>query len=211
MDCLRFTQLAQRYADADLGPVHRRLLEAHAAACDPCAATLQDYEVLFGVLGSLERETAPADLEAAVLARVDVRAFCPSARERLLRLFVHPEEFLPSPAQMGVAVGLVLGVLLAAGNGLAAAGLHLSQLLGEAATWTYVRITGMVAGAAARFLSETWPMIQHTARTLSGALQLLLAEHEVEFAAVACAVVLAAGAALLRARSRGQHAASQPL
>lgn len=210
MDCLRFEQLVQRYWDDDLGPVHTRLMREHAMGCAGCGATLAEYGALFALLGDLEREPAPAGLEAAVLARLDLRAHCPSLRERVLRRLVRPEDVLPGPAQMGVAMALVLAGLTLGGGWIEAFGRHLLGGVGDAATWTYVRVTGIVTGAAAGFLTETWPALRQTLGTLSGALQLLRDAHGFEVGASLGLVLLLVFVAAMASRPRHGGRASTP-
>jgi hypothetical protein len=210
MDCLRFEQLVQRYWDDDLGPVHTRLMRQHAASCTGCGATLEDYGTLFALLGDLEREPAPAGLEAAVLARLDLQAHRPSLRERVLRWLVRPEDLLPGPAQMGVATTLVLAALTLGGGWIESLGRHLLIGVGDAATWTYVHVTGIVAGAAAGFLTETWPALRQTLGTLTGALRLLREAHGIEVGATFGLVLLLVVVAAMASRPRQGRGASTP-
>lgn len=196
MDCTRFEQLIQRYLDADLGPVHTRLLEEHTASCGSCSMLQQQFEVVFESLRSYPRDEAPADLELAILSAIDFEAYRPSLRERVLRWLVRPEEVLPSPAQMGLAV-VFLVTLLHYSTGRMGEGLRrYFDALGGAATWTYVWANGLAAEVSTRFLVDRWPVIRQTVETLTHACRLLLERSAVLWigGGVILGVVLIAGA-----------------
>ena len=207
MDCLRFHQLVQRHLDGDLGPVHARLMNEHVTRCDECAVTLADYALLFDTLAHLQRDIAPADLEAAVLARIDVRAFCPAPRERGLQLLMHPENVLPRPVQMGVAAALLLGLLYGGTGWLGMLAARLLHGLGVAATWTYGWVTGALADNAAQFAYEEWPAIRSTTSALANAMRLLLGAHAdfLGLVLLGVAALVACAVALRRVRSRHAH------
>ena len=214
MDCLRCEQLVQRYLDHDLGPVHRALVEEHAACCCACAGVLAAYGGVFEALASLGREPAPPDLAAAVLARIDPRAFCPTPRERFLRLLTHPEDTLPGPAQMGVATTAIVVLLAGAKAWLGNLAAPLLESLGGAATWMYAWATGILAETWVRALGGQWPIIRQTLSTLANATKLCLDPHRSAFAlmALATAAVMALALTWFWARgARGGGHASSPL
>jgi predicted anti-sigma-YlaC factor YlaD len=170
MDCLRFEQLVQAHLDADLAPVQSLRMDEHAAACRACAALLADYALLFETLGRLEREPAPAGLEQAVLARIDLDAYRASRWVCLCRRLAGFTAPMSVHAQMGVAaLAMLLGVW--------AGGAHVSELQGwleRLATWAYGSVAGTFAGIGSGFVGEHWPLIRSSAAMSAQALRLIV-------------------------------------
>jgi hypothetical protein len=81
MTCNRATRLLPEALDRTLSAAERRVLIRHVDACPDCAAALARERRLFMLLGSIEREPAPAGFAERALATILPEV----ARRRALR------------------------------------------------------------------------------------------------------------------------------
>ena len=63
MTCKEFCNIFIDYRAGDFGPVVRRAVEAHLAACRRCGAYLWSYEETIRLAGDAFRHRDPAELE----------------------------------------------------------------------------------------------------------------------------------------------------
>jgi len=114
-DCPRIEALSLLIDDEISGSA-RRDIEAHAASCPICGATLRDFGELRGTLGALGRTSAGIDIAALIDERLPPRpapAARPARRRRGWRWQLAPAGL----AAAGVlATGAYLGMVLGGGG-----------------------------------------------------------------------------------------------
>jgi hypothetical protein len=165
MNCTEYEELLQPYLDAELDGLRRRAMQGHGKRCCRCAEALDEYQVLFRVLDRMERECAPAGIEAAVLSRlprasVGFAASRPGLASRWVR-----------PRWLGLALAGALGLAL-----LGAACVSPSlwgARLGTLATWWYAWV-GDLLGTVAWLRESSVAELEQAAAALLRAAALLL-------------------------------------